>query len=104
MVEEYRVGWSRAATKSLSKLFNVDYKSVFTKSTFLLSTDPRKKAYGVTDYSGFNYNGYYWVLINNVVIVYKVSDEQRRVFIEACCYANTEESAQVFWGIEPDEE
>ncbi|WP_066309742.1 hypothetical protein [Bacillus sp. FJAT-29814] len=104
MEVKFRVSWSRAAVQALARLFNINHKMVYSKSKNILSKEPRKKAFGVADYPGFYLNGYFWILINNVVIIYRVSDEQKRVFIDACYYANTEETVQIFWGIEPDED
>jgi mRNA-degrading endonuclease RelE of RelBE toxin-antitoxin system len=104
MAEKYSVSWSRTAVQSLARLFNINHKLVFNKSEIILSFEPRIKAFGVSDSPGYELNGYYWILINNVVLIYRVSDEQKRVFIDACYFANTKETAQIFWGIEPDKD
>ncbi|OMF18533.1 hypothetical protein BK133_30410 [Paenibacillus sp. FSL H8-0548] len=100
----YRVLWTQPALKALAKLFNVSHNDVFNRSKLILSQDPHQQADGVTDYSDFKYNGYYWVLLHNVVLIYTISETKEAVRIRACYFANTESSHQIFWGIEPEEE
>jgi mRNA-degrading endonuclease RelE of RelBE toxin-antitoxin system len=104
MTDKYRVAWSNVASRELSKLYNIDPRKVFLKSKYLLSQLPHKKAYNIINDPELDIDGYYWILINNVVIIYRVDEIQKRVLIDAVYFANTKESAQMFWGIEPDEE
>lgn len=100
----YHVGWNEVASTALAKLFNIDPYKVFKRSKQLLSLNPYKQAHGVADYPGFEFNGYYWTLIHNVIVLYRVSDEKKTVFIEACFFANTELSHEIFWDIDPSKE
>lgn len=100
----YSVGWKRSSTHNFGKLFNVKHETIYDKSIYLLSADPYRYAYGKADYPGFEFNGMYWTQINNVIILYKVLDDKKKVIIETCVYENTERSHQVFYGIEPDNE
>jgi mRNA-degrading endonuclease RelE of RelBE toxin-antitoxin system len=100
----YKVAWSKTASRNLAKLYNIDPQKVFFKSKYLLSHYPHQKAFDIVNFPGFDFNGYYWTLIHNVVIIYRVLDFQKRVLIDAIYFANTEESAELFWGIQPEDE
>ncbi|GEM_PF-2509421 len=100
----YRVSWTQPALKALAKLFNVSHNDVFKRSKLILSRNPQQQAEGVADHPNFKYDGYYWVLIHNVILVYTVSEIKELVRIRACYFANTEASHQIFWGIEPEED
>lgn len=101
----YRVLWTSYARVALAKMqpYKVDPMDVFRRSQNVLSYLPEHKAYGISDFSGFEYNGYYWTLIGNVIIIYKVDPELHEVYVDACFFANTAASHQIFWGIEPEE-
>jgi hypothetical protein len=86
------------------KEYQVNSMSVFRRSKDVLSDNPSSKAYGVSDFPGFEFNGYYWTLIGNVVIIYKVHEHLQEVHVDACYFANTGLSHYIFWGIDPDEE
>jgi hypothetical protein len=102
--KHYRVGWNKSASAALAKLFNIDPNQVFKRSKYLLSTDPYAQTYGVAESPGFEFNGHSWTLIHNVILIYHVSEEENTVLVEACYYANTKESHEVFWGIDPEDE
>ncbi|MFC7394013.1 hypothetical protein [Scopulibacillus cellulosilyticus] len=104
MDNKFRVTWERTALRNLGKFFNIDYEKVYFRTKLLLSHNPYELAEGVADYPGFEFNGYFWTLINNVIIVYRILKEKEQVLVEACYYANTEISHQIFWGINPEEE
>lgn len=86
------------------QLYKLDSMNVFRQSKIILNYIPEHKSYGISDYPGFNFNGYYWTLIGNVIIIYKIDHELHEVYVDACFFANTAASHQVFWGIEPEEE
>lgn len=102
--KRYRVSFARPALKALSKLFNINHDDVFIRSQTLLSLNPQDQSDGITDYPDFKYNGLLWKNIGNVILIYSVSEKSKLVFIRACYFANTKESHQTFWGIEPDDE
>ena len=86
MMDSYDVVWSKTAIRSLSKLYKINPRNVFPQSKYILSQHPHKKAYDMVNYPGFDFNGYYWILI------------------DAVYFGNSKESAEMFWGIEPDNE
>lgn len=88
----------------MDQLFNINHDQVYRRSKHLLAQNPYLQAYGIADFPGFAFNGYYWTLINNVVVVYRISQSEEKVFIDACYYANTEQSAEIFWDIDPNDE
>lgn len=100
----YRVSFTQPALTALSKLFNINHNDVFTRSQTLLSLNPHDQADGVTDYLDFKYNGLLWKIIGNVILIYSVTEKDKRVRVRACYFANTKESHQTFWGIEPEDE
>lgn len=100
----YRVSYAQTALKSLSKLFNINHDDVFIRSQTLLSINPYDQADGVVDYLDYKYNGLLWKIVGNVILIYSISEKNKLVFIRACYFANTKESHQTFWDIEPDDE
>lgn len=42
-------------------------------------------------------------MINDVIIIYRIAHNGKKVLIVACYYANNEQSHEVFWEINPDE-
>lgn len=102
--KRFHVIWERTALERLGKLFNIDHEKVYKRSKFLLSLPSYRQTENVADYPGFEYNGYLWLIIHNVIVVYRVSEKEESVFVEACFYANTQTSHEIFWGIDPDAE
>ncbi|MDQ0191889.1 hypothetical protein [Paenibacillus wynnii] len=102
----YKVLWTTYARVALARMkeFKVDPMNVFRRSKAILSEEPNYKAYGISDFPGFEFNGYFWTMIGNVVIIYKVDEDLREVHVDACYFANTGLSHYVFWGIDPDDE
>lgn len=100
----FQVIWERTALVQLGILFNINHEKVYRRSKFLLSLYEYRHTKNVADYPGFEYNGYLWTMIHNVIVVYRVSNKNESVFVEACYYANTEISHEIFWGIDPDDE
>lgn len=102
----YKVQWTIYARLALARMkeYKVNPMSVFRRSIAVLSYLPSSKADGVSDFPDFEFNGYYWTLIENVVIVYKVDEQLHEVHVDACYFANTGTSHHIFWGIDPDEE
>lgn len=102
----YKVLWSVHARSTLARmrLYKVDPMNVFRRSKSILSVEPIYKADGISEFVGFEFNGYYWMLIGNIVVIYRVDEEMREVYIDACYFANTELSHYIFWGIDPDTE
>lgn len=104
--KHYTVLWSSHARVALAHMqpLKVNPMNVFRRSKSILSSEPDNKAYGVSDFPGFSFNGYAWTLIGNVVIVYKVDAVLRNVYVDACYFANSGNAHHIFWGIDPDEE
>lgn len=100
----YHVSWNKEASAAIAKLFNIEPNQIFKRSKALLSQNPYQVANGVAKYPGFEFNGYYWVLINNVIVLYWIVESKQQVFVDACFFANTEQSHEIFWGIDPDDE
>ena len=102
----YKVLWSTYARVSLAraKEYKVDPMNVFRRSKVTLTIKPQEKAYGISDFPDYEFNGYYWTLIGNVVIIYRVDDNLLEVNVDACYFANTGLSHYIFWGIDPDAE
>lgn len=92
----YKVRWTQTALTSLGKLYNVDPDMVFLRSQTLLSRSPRRHADGIANFPGYKYNGYYWLLINNVVVIYSILEQDMIVRVRACYFANTEQSHEIF--------
>lgn len=57
-----------------------------------------KKAQDVVDYPGFEFNGYFWTYINNVIVVYDVLEAEKKVLVDACYSALTGFTLQRFFG------
>lgn len=104
--DQFKVLWTSYARVALARMkeFKVDPMHVFRRSKAVLASNPESRAYGISDFPGFEFNGYFWTLIGNVVIIYKVLDHISEVHVDACYFANTGKSHHVFWGIDPDEE
>ena len=102
--QQYKVVWAQHARVALAKMkkFRIDSNKVFRRSKTILSKNPVEESCGISDFPGFDFNGYYWVLIHNVVVVYAISNNE--VQVDACFFANSGKSAQIFWGIEPEDE
>jgi len=95
MDNSYKVVWGRPALRSLGQLFNIQHEKVYKQTRTLLSRNPAGQSYGSADYPDFPYNGYHWTFIHNTIIVYRISEQDRSVFIDACYHANTEWALQV---------
>jgi len=104
--DTYRVLWTSYARVALAKMkpYKVNPMNVFRRSKALLAIDPEAKAYGISDFPGFAFNGYYWTLLGNVVLIYRLNHTLREVYVDACYYANSGSAHYIFWGIDPDEE
>ncbi len=91
--------------KLLSEVDNDKQRQhVFRRSKAILAHDPISKADGVSDFPGFEFNGYHWIHIGNVIIIYRVDEQLYEVHVDACYFANTGTLHHIFWGIDPDEE
>jgi len=103
---DYRVRWGQGARLELAEMepFKINPRLVFMKSKHLLRRSPHKVAYDVVDFEDSEYSGYYWTLINNVILVYAIFDPERSVFVFASFFANTAWAHQIFWGIEPEDD
>jgi len=98
MANSFRVVWGRPALRGLGQLFNIQHEKVYTQSKILLSQNPAGQSYGSADYPNFIYNEYHWTCIHNTIIVYRISELEHSVYIDACYYANTGWALQVFYG------
>lgn len=97
----YSVTWSKTALRALLGFNNVDHDSVYRLSQHLLSKEPFAQADKVADYENYRYNGYSLKMIRNVVVVYSVNVNARKVQIRACHHGGTGEVAQILYGIHP---
>ncbi|QQK75036.1 hypothetical protein HUG15_05085 [Salicibibacter cibarius] len=105
---DYEVIWIDRARIKLAEMskFNIDPNLVFRRSLSLLSKDPKKVAYDLVNTDndvGYEFNGYYWILINNVIVIYEVLDNENKVLVDASFFANTAWAHYVFWHIEPED-
>ena len=105
---QYLVVWGVDAERALASFkgekFKINRKRAYRNALSMLAFRPREQAEGIVDYPGFEFNGYYWANINNAVVVYDVDEPSGTVFIDGCFYANYGESAEIFWGIFPDDD
>lgn len=104
--KRYKILWTSYARVALARMqpFSIDPMTVFRRTKAILSSEPNIKAYGISDFPGFSFNGYSWTLIANVVIVYKVDHSLQEVYVDACYFANSGSAHHIFWGIDPDDE
>ncbi len=102
----YKVLWTTYARVALAQMkeYNVHPMAVFRRSKSVLAYDPESKADGVSDFPGFEFNSYFWILIGNVIVIYKIDDQLKQVHVDACYFANTGISHHIFWGIDPDKD
>ncbi len=98
MENNYKVIWARSALRKLSQLYNIDHGLAYMKSKSLLSRNPYNLSSGSADYPNFKYNGYHWSCINNAIIVYRISEHDSTVFVDACYHAHTGWALKVFYG------
>lgn len=98
MANNYKVIWARSALRKLSQLYNIDHGLAYKNSKSLLSRNPYNHSYGCADYPNFKFNGYHWSSINNAIIVYRISEQDSSVFVDACYHANTGWALKVFYG------
>lgn len=101
---KFRVAWKRKAAGNFGKLFNVDHRRVLRNSKHILSLNPFHFANGVADFPGYEFNGHFWVNVNNVILIYRIHSDEKLVSIEACYSALTGEVAEVFYDVSPDDE
>jgi len=96
----YEVIWALNARVKLAEMkpFKIDVKKVFGNSKGILSVNPREKADDVLDDLDFEFNGYYWIYINNVIIVYDVLEVEKKVLVDACYSALTGFTLKRFFG------
>lgn len=80
------------------KRYRINPKLVFRNSKSTLSTNPHEKANDVVEYPGLEFNGYYWIYINNVILVYDILEEDKLVLIDACYSALTGFTLRSFYG------
>lgn len=97
----YSVEWSKTALRTLFGFNKTDHDSVYRLSLNLLSKAPFAQADKVADYENYQYNGYCLKMIRNVVIVYSVNVNAKRVMVRACHQGGTGEVAQILYGIKP---
>lgn len=73
---------------------------VYEKTNSLLGYNTHTKGHkGI--FKGFEYDGYKWLNVKNIILVYEVFEKEKIIAIEACYFANNEESAEIFYGIDP---
>ncbi|MCC3359265.1 hypothetical protein [Bacillus sp. REN16] len=96
----YEVVWGIKARVRLAEMqpFKINPKLVFRNSKDQLALKPKDKALGFVDNRGFEFDGYYWAYINNVIIVYQVLDEENLVLVDACYSALTGFALKTFFG------
>lgn len=99
--DSFLVEWSKTALRTLFSFNKIDHDSVYRLSHSLLSKEPFVQADKVADYENYRYNGYCLKMIRNVVIVYSVNENTKKVLIRACHHGGTGEVAQILYGIKP---
>ncbi|MEW6696858.1 MAG: hypothetical protein ACOY35_11605 [Bacillota bacterium] len=99
---KFKVTWSAEAIEGIGQLFNVNARQVIRNSKHILSNNPYSSAFGIANFPGYEFNGYFWIYINNVILIYNVKSDYKLVSIEACYSALTGEVAEIFYGISPD--
>ncbi|KEF37581.1 hypothetical protein M670_03160 [Schinkia azotoformans MEV2011] len=77
-------------------------EEIYDISLLKLSTKPYAKGNKVI-FKKFEYDGYYWINIRNIILVFEILEEDKIVAIEATYFANNERSAQIFYDIDPNE-
>lgn len=97
----FSVEWSKTALRTLFRFNNIDHDSVYRLSKNLLSKEPFAQADKIADYENYRYNGYCLKMIRNVVVVYTVNVNTKKVLIRACHHGGTGEVAQILYGIRP---
>jgi hypothetical protein len=102
--EKYKVAWKRRATIKFASLYHVDHRRALRNTHLLLSIDPYRCANGVANFPNYPFNGYLWIMINNIIIVYRVRPKEKFVSIETCYSALTGEAAEIFFGILPNDD
>jgi hypothetical protein len=82
----YEVVWEQKARLKLAEMrkFKIKLKNVFRNTKSILSVEPCEKANGIANYPGFGFYGYHWIYINNVIVVYDVLEEEKKVLVDAC--------------------
>jgi hypothetical protein len=98
MDTKYTVRWERSALRQLGQLYKIDHEKVYKTSLNILSRNPHGQSYGSADYTGFEFNGYHWSYIQNAIVLYRISEKESIVFVEACYHANTGWALKVFYG------
>ncbi|WP_062349897.1 hypothetical protein [Bacillus kwashiorkori] len=97
----FTVQWSKTALRKLFSFNQIDHDSVFRLSQTLLRKEPFAQADKIADYENYQFNGYCLKMIRNVVIVYTVNDNTKKVLVRACHHGGTGEVAQILYGIKP---
>lgn len=86
----------------LLKLYNIDHDQIYLTSNTMLGSNPHNHA-EMIDYPNFKYNGYYWTIIRNVIIVYSIHEKHHSVRIRACYSALSGFALKIFFGeYDPD--
>lgn len=106
--KEYDVIWIGRARINLVKLgkFKVQPDWIFKKTKSLLAHQPYRAAYDRVESNDgriAEFEGYYWTLINNVIIIYEILEDERKILVDATFFANTAWAHYVFWNIEPED-
>ncbi|HHW37841.1 MAG TPA: hypothetical protein GXX18_11460 [Bacillales bacterium] len=95
---KFNVFWSKDAELALIKHKQfINVKLAYKNSLTMLSVNPHNQKEGVID-CGSEFDGYYWVNINNVIIFYRVDDDLKKVFIDGCSSALTGEALRMYYG------
>jgi hypothetical protein len=97
----FSVEWSRTALRALWSFQRIHHDEVYKQSLRILGRDPFSQADKIADYPNYAYNGLCLKLIRNVVLVYSVHSDSRKVRIRACYHGGTGVVAQILYGIEP---
>lgn len=97
----YLVEWSKTALRTLFRFNKIDHDMVYRLSLNLLSKEPFSKADKVADYENYQYNGYCLKMIRNVVVVYSVNTNTKKVQVRACYHGGTGEVAEILYDIKP---
>lgn len=102
-MDKYEVIWNRDAALDLIeyvKFAKTTVDEVYNKAQSQLCFKPHDHGRKVL-FKGFEFDGYYWINVKNIILIYEIFDEEKVVAIDASYFANNAQSAEIFYGIDP---
>ncbi|MFD1350834.1 hypothetical protein [Oceanobacillus caeni] len=101
--QTYEVIWNPDAVLDLAqyvKYAKTTIDDVYDKTNVLLGKKPYTIGHKVI-FKGYEYDGYKWMNVKNVILLYEKFKKEKTVAIDACYYSN-KKSAEIFYGIDPN--